>query len=191
MDPSFRGLPAPVPKAIKTKRFDPKIIFLFIGGVLLAAAMTVIFVVMSENDSRYNTLRLSWRLDNLNQMLKTSQDNTQSSNMRKLNSEISVLVTGDYNEIVKLLPASKIDPKAKEYREAERTRAADLMSKLNTARVNGVFDREYKPVLRAELLEAQKLAERVRKASSNKDLRTALETFSDHINTSVSHIDAL
>lgn len=153
--------------------------------------MTVIFVVMSENDSRYNTLRLSWRLDNLNQMLKTSQDNTQSSNMRKLNSEISVLVTGDYNEIVKLLPASKIDPKAKEYREAERTRAADLMSKLNTARVNGVFDREYKPVLRAELLEAQKLAERVRKASSNKDLRTALETFSDHINTSVSHIDAL
>lgn len=190
MDPSFRGLAAPVPKSAKPPKFPVKIVLLVFGVLIFTMIAYVMITTYLAGNSAYAPLELGLRMDTLARLAKDSVPSVKDSNFSKVNSEISNMFASDNGEIQRLIPRGRNDPTSKQYRNAERDRARKLRDELNTAKINGVFDAKYKTVLREEIVSVQKAAKRLSR-TAGKDFKAALTTFVEHADTALLRLDRL
>lgn len=190
MDPSFRGLAAPVPKSAKPPKFPVKIVLLVFGVLIFTMIAYVMITTYLAGNSAYAPLELGLRMDTLARLAKDSVPSVKDSNFSKVNSEISNMFASDNGEIQRLIPKGRNDPTSKQYRNAERDRARKLRDELNTAKINGVFDAKYKTVLREEIVSVQKAAKRLSR-TAGKDFKAALTTFVEHADTALLRLDRL
>lgn len=192
MDPTFLGMPAPVPHANKKGANIPiKIAALVIGVVFIFALIFTLVSALSQNTGKYDGQRLLWRLKTVYDITNNSRSRINDPDLSKVNAEVGVVIIGDYNTLSGLIPTVKMDPEAKKYQAAEKTHASDTETTLNTARVNGIFDSTYAPILRDELAAIQKAAVKLYGTTTKSATKTALKDLSDHIDTELAHIDAL
>lgn len=190
MDPTFKGLAAPVPKSAKPPKFPVKVVLLVLGFLMLAMVAYVMLTSYFEGNGAYAPLQLGLRMDTVAKMAKDATPNIKDPDFSKVNSEISNILASDNGSIQRILPTGKNDPTSKQYRSAERSRGLKLTEELKTARINGVFDAKYKSILREEIVTLQKAAKRLAK-SSNKDFKAVLTTFVDHADTAIYRLDSL
>ncbi len=190
MDPTFKGLAAPVPKSAKPPKFPLKVVFLVTGVLMLTMIAYVVMTDYFEGDSSYGPLQLSLRMNTAAELAKNSTRDIKDPSLSKLNSEISNVLASDNGTMQRLLPVGKNDPTSKQYRSAERARSLELIEELKVARTNGVFDAKYKSILRDELVTLQKAAKRLAKTSS-KDFADFLTTFIGHTDTAINRLDSL
>jgi hypothetical protein len=190
MDPTFKGLAAPVPKSAKPPKFPVKVVLLVLGFLMLTMIAYVMLTSYFEGNGAYAPLQLGLRMDTVAKMAKDATPNIKDPDFSKVNSEISNILASDNGSIQRILPTGKNDPTSKQYRSAERSRGLKLTEELKTARINGVFDAKYKSILREEIVSLQKAAKRLAKNSS-KEFKAILTTFIDHADTAIYRLDSL
>ncbi|NCU30631.1 hypothetical protein EOL73_03315 [Candidatus Saccharibacteria bacterium] len=190
MDPTFKGLAAPVPKSAKPPKFPVKVLLLVFGVLMLTMIAYVVLTGYFAGNSAYAPLELSLRMDTAARMSKDATVNIKNPSFSKVNSEISNILSSDNGEIQRLVPTGRNDPTSKKYRSAEKSRVEKLNEDLIAARNNGVFDSEYKTIIRNELVVLQKAAGKLSKRTTG-DFKSALITFVDHAEIAITRLDSL
>ena len=131
------------------KKTSPIMMVVLIVGVLLALAAVIFMFSQQTGDPARESQVLTWRGQQLQDMLDLGSKYAQSADMQKFNSEASILVAGDlarlqtiyeelgYKKAMKDVQAAESDPK--------------MIEDLTTAGVNGRFDVVYKSALSDQL----------------------------------------
>lgn len=190
MDPTFKGLAAPVPKSTKPPKFPVKVLLLVFGILMLTMIAYVVLTTYFEGNGAYAPLELGLRMDTAAKMSKDATPNIKDPDFSKVNSEISNILASDNGELQRILPTGRNDPTSKQYRSAERNRSLELAEELKVARINGVFDTKYKTIIRDEIVNLQKAAKRLARNSSA-DFKAILTNFISHADIAIARLDSL
>ncbi len=181
MDPTFKGLSAPTPTRMRTNNASLKKVLVIAGGfLLLIAVIGIVATLLTPNDTALSQ-RLLYRLDALSALATTANSSIQDDNLSKINADVSIVLTGDIASINKLIPTAKTTPEltAIKTEEADATTTANL----KTALVNGEYDSTYKTVLEQKLEAAKALAAELAGKTTSAQLKQALATLQDHLQT--------
>lgn len=153
---------------------------LLIGGGVIALLIVVIIVLgMMNGGSGDNQQRLLFRLSNLDSTMDEARRNIRSDSLGKINTETSLVISGDIVAIESLIPVKKNDKSLNAIQDEE----ADTVTveRLKTAALNNQHDSTYKTVLADKLQSTYELAGEVAKKSSDSKLKAALQTLQDHL----------
>lgn len=135
---------ATVPKG-GSKPVSDKLFFSLIGGgLLLALIVGLLFVFLSSGSSpKQDLARLSAKLQSLQTIADTTQENIVSNNLRGTNSTLSLTLTNAAADLAPLLSSNGINPEKldKKLTEAEETDV--ILKELDDAWLNAVIDRSY------------------------------------------------
>ncbi len=181
MDPTYKGLATPVPNKInQTSGPNLKLVVLISLAVLAVLGIVGFFISSAGSEDRYLTQRLSYRLDTLDTIAGGAQANVSDDNLRKISSELSLVLTGDIAAIKKLLPIVKTDSKLTAIKTEETDKTT--MDGLKDAKLNGIYDTAYKTALVEKLQTSYQLTQDVKSKSSSKSMKSALTTLGEHLN---------
>lgn len=165
--------PAPV------KTLNPLVLWGLIGGLLVLAVVVVLGISSASSGPSPSSLAsIAANFDNLKRLSEDAQDNIQSSELRTLNSSLTLSLTNTNRDLTEPLAAQNISLKdkknptvagvTKEYEE--------LASRLEDARLNAVFDRTYAREMTYVIKTLRSDMAILYKKSRSSDLKTALET---------------
>lgn len=193
MDPTFRGMRAPVPTSRKFgAKLSVKMIGLVLGVLVFIAVAISLFSYFSTDPNQYDSQRMLGRLKTVTSLTNGAQRQLKDPGLLKVNAEANVILVGDYNTLGRIIPAMKADDtQLKSYQSAEKSHAASLDSKLSTARINGYYDTTYKSLLITELQTLKVSVKKLYASTSNTDLKTAYKNLADHLDTSLKHLNEL
>lgn len=181
MDPSLLGKPMSAPTAHKP---PPRInLRLMTIGLSIAIALSLGALLLMTSGDSTQTLqqRLSARNTSLLKVLADGQKNITNDDLRKFNSELTLVLTGDaanVQSVLKIAGAIKIDKTI----TAEESNAQTLQ-KLIDAKLNGRYDTAYKQVLSTQLESLSELLRELYGATTSRSLREATNTQYKHVTT--------
>lgn len=189
MDPTYKGLSVPTPTKVRQKGPSFKRPLLIgLGGVLFIILLWVLVTIFSPNTTAISQ-RTLYRVDSLTTMMKSAQSNIQDDSLAKLNADLYIVILGDYSALSKAIPTAKSSKELTAIK-TEETDAATT-AKLKTAKVNGKFDSTYKAVLLQKMEAANALAVELKGVSSKSAVKSALTTFTGHLQTYYTQLKAL
>ena len=139
------SISTPIPQ----KTLNPVILWGLIGGVLLLAVTMVLTLANSGGNPKESLTTYQLRVEALEEVSVEAQENIQTSELRIINSNLSLVLT-DAKQGVAEFQTEKVDKKS----EAFQTVAAEteeLKSNLDEARLNAIYDRTYARELRYEI----------------------------------------
>lgn len=177
MDPTFKGLPTPLPTVQRKPGPNIVAIVSITGGFLLL--IFVLGLLFGRGGGSVNEKQqLLYRLDATISLVDNAKKSLQNDDLQKINTELSLILKGDQPAVVAAIP--KIKP-TKEL-TALKTKEADAETteKLKTAAVNGLHDTTYKEVLQQKLSELYTLSAKVNGETTSKSLKSATATLNEH-----------
>ncbi len=178
MDPTFKGLPTPLPTARQQQGPNFRLILLVASGFLLL--IFVLGLLFSSGGSPTDTTqRLVYRIDALIALTSSAKSNIKDDELAKLNAELSLTLIGDQALLTSVLPKVKVDKTLTAIKKEEADSAT--LALLKDASVNGTHDTTYRSVLSTKIQETSALAEEVSSASSKKVIKDILTTLKDHL----------
>mgnify|MGYP006951059989 CR=1 FL=1 len=133
---------APTP----VKTLNPMILWGLIGGLLILAIVAIIGVSSSIGGNPTSSLAsVGARLDGLRTQSEAGQKNIQSSQLRTLNSSLTLVLTNANRDFAAPLKAQEINLKDNKNESilAVRNDFTEVEKRLEDARLNGVYDRTY------------------------------------------------
>ncbi len=181
MDPTFKGLGAPMPSKTSSSGPNFKLIFIILGGVLAVVIIASLIIGRVNGDSTALSQRLLYRLDALYSLTSNAQSNIVSDDIAKINSEASLVLAGDIVAVEEVIPAAKSSSTLTAIKTEELD--ATTVANLKTAKINGVYDKTYTTALLQKLEAAYALAGEVNDGSSSTKVKAALTTLRDHLST--------
>lgn len=149
---------------------------LIIGSVLLLLAVIGIILssISKANDPRDDMSTLLARLDTLQELTALGVKHVKGSDIKKVNSDASLIISGDVQAIEKALASQGVEQASK----ADQAAEADpkTLANLEDARVNGSFDSAYPTALREKLLSTNALMQSIHGRTKNGSVKAALST---------------
>ncbi|MEO5499139.1 MAG: hypothetical protein ABIR46_01405, partial [Candidatus Saccharimonadales bacterium] len=170
MDPSLYGQRITPPTAQKPpSKFTPRLL-LIIGFVIFAilAAFVLIFLNAASNDP---TLRqkLSARQTTTLDIIADGQKNLTSDSLKKVNSELNLVLKSDDGELQTALATSGMKKVEKDVAASEA--GTETLTSLKNAKLNGQYDTVYSSVITQKLTTLRGLILEVHEQSRSKALK--------------------
>ncbi len=138
----LNSIAAPTP----VKILNPLILWGLIAAALIVIIIVVVVVASTAGSgSGKNLAGVGARASTLREVSAAAQKNIQSSQLRTLNSSLTLVLTDANRELTAPLKAQEINLKDAKNTSivAVKKDFADLEKRLEDARLNGVFDRTY------------------------------------------------
>ena len=142
-DPSYLDTIAVKPHA---KTMNPFILWGLIGGGLLLAVLAILAIASAGGPSNKEKLTtFAARMSSLQAISEDVQEDIQSSELRTLNSNLTLVLANANRDLAPLLSDQKISLKEKKNEQVKAVAAdtTELTDRLEDARLNAVFDRTY------------------------------------------------
>lgn len=153
--------------------------WLIIGLILGVLAVVVIaltaFANMSGGPSR-DLERLSARLTSLQTITDAAQPNITHGELRSSNSNLSIFLSNTNRDIVEPLENNGINPKKLDKALIESESYTDMVSTLEDARLNGVYDSVYVREMGLRLAELNALMGRIHSTTRSQSMKEFLVT---------------
>lgn len=140
-----------------------------------------LLIATRANDPSENIDRLNARLKALSEIVADGEKNARSSDLVKLNSDASILITGDKIAIKNATELAGVTGKYKDAIAAESSK--ETLASLKQAAVDGRFDREYKKVLSEKLVSTQDLLREVNSQSAKTEVKSTTKNAHAHFTT--------
>lgn len=178
MNPQYTDTLPPAPTKIKSQRFPAKLIVLAIGLIIVLAIGGGLMVLSKSNNPITQMQRLSVRLDTLQALLKEGTKNVRNPDLKKVQTDASILVAGDAASIGQAIEVAGVKkiPKDITALEADATTFATLAD----AKFNGHFDDAYIKALSLKLESTMALMREVQAKTGNAQLKAALSLAYGH-----------
>lgn len=128
------------------KKMNPLLLWGLIAGLLIAIIVVVIAVASNAGSgSSKNLAGIGARASTLKDTSEDAQKNIQSSQLRTLNSSLTLVLTDTNRELAAPLKAQEINLKDTKNTSivSVKTEFEALEKRLEDARLNGVYDRTY------------------------------------------------
>lgn len=178
MNPQYQNIISPPPSKRQTTRFTPKALLL-VGGILIAVLIAITLLLLGSGNKPVSQMEhLSARFETLQTILKLGTKNVKAADLKKVQSDASILVIGDgalINQAMKDAGFAKI---SKDITTSEADAAT--LATLSDAQLNGTFDTAYKKVLSQKLESTMALMREIDSKTNNKALKSALSTAYTH-----------
>jgi len=179
MDPSLLGHPIPTPTARKRTGVMTKRTLFVALAVIAAIAAGAFMLLGSQDNSGQLQQRLSARQATTLRLIADGQKNIESDDLAKLNSELSIVLTGDNVTLQSALKTAGMKKADKTVVAAEAD--TETFTKLKTAKLNAQYDASYKNVLIQKLESLQALLQELHGKTKSKSLKSALATEYEHV----------
>ncbi len=173
MDPSLLGQPIPVPTTQKPSRGINGRVIAFILAGLVAVVAGIFLLLNSGDNSGALQQRMTLREKALLEITKDGQKHIISPELRKINSEISILLYGHSARLDAAYKKSGV--KATKDKAVVSDENADAsLEKLKSAELNGQYDSVYKGVLTQHLTALNALGREFHNSTKSKSVKDAL-----------------
>ena len=180
-DPNYLDSIAVKPQV---KTMSPFLLWGIIGGVLAVAVLVVFLVAGGAGPSTKDKLTTyGAKISSLKTISEDAQENIQSSQLRTLNSSLSLVLANANRDVAAPLKAQDISLKEKKDEQVRAVAAEtlELTQRLEDARLNAVFDRTYAREIAYYLKSLRSEMSELYNASRNSALKTTLATTDDTI----------
>lgn len=148
---------------------------LILAGAVAILLLIIIIVVSSLSGNSKLTEKLAARLTTTEQTAQSATTNLKSSQLRALNSNLKSYFANAINDITPILASDNIKIKSLDKNVLTAESNADLLSTLEDARLNAVYDRTYAREMAYQLDTIMTLMLQIYNNTSNKELRTFLD----------------
>jgi len=179
MDPTYKGLPTPLPTVQGRRGPNLRLVLIIAGAFLLLITVLGLIFSAGNGSSTEQNQRLLYRLDALLTLTKNAQDQLKDDSLKKLNAELSLVLTGDQTAVTKVIPTAKNSSSLTAIKTEETD--ADTTAKLKTAASNGTYNSTYKSVMQDKLSSLYSLSATVGKSSASSKTKAALATMNEHL----------
>lgn len=180
MDPTYKGLPTPLPTAQPKRGPNLKLILIIAGAFLVL--ITVLGLVFSRGSGNVNEQQqLLYRLDAFMTLMNDGKRSLTDDNLQKINAEITLVLAGDQAAVKAATPTAKSSKALTALKAAEADSATT--EKLKTAAQAGAYNTTYEEVLVEKLSSLYTLSAKVNKDTSSKKLKAATATLNEHLTT--------
>ena len=141
-----------------------------------AAILIIIFIIINGifSGSVKPTEQLAARLLSTADTSNSATANIKSSQLRALNSDLKIYLTNTIRDITPILTTSSINIKSLDKKTISIESNADLLSRLEDARLNVVYDRTYAREMAYQLDTVLTLMLQINNSTSNKTLKSFL-----------------
>lgn len=180
MDPSLYGQRITPPTAQKApSKFTPRL--LLIIGFFVFAILAGIGLVVMNASSKDPTLRqkLSARQTTTLAIIADGQKNLTSDTLKKINSELNLVLKSDDAELQAALLSSGMKKPGKEIVAAED--GSETLATLKNAKLNGQYDKTYRTVITQKLTTLRGIMLEVHQQSRSKALKQLLVNEDAHL----------
>lgn len=179
MDPTYKGLPTPLPTIQRKRGPNLKLVALIAGGFLLLITILGMLFANSGSGNSEQNQRLLYRLEALIALTSGDQSNVKNDDLQKISAELSLILTGDQTTLKTIIPTVKSSKTLVAIKTAEAD--ATTTEKLKTAAANGTYTATYKTVLQDKLSAMYALATTVSGSTSSTKFKNALATLNEHL----------
>lgn len=159
------------------------------GGILVFFILIGVLANLFTTDTSIISQRLLYRMDALEALTASAKNNISSDSLSKINTDLSLVLTGDNTALKKVIPAQKMTSELTKIKTEETD--ADTTAKLKTAKVNGQYDSSYKAVLLQKIETANALITELWSKSSKSAVKAELVTINDHLKVYYTQLKAL
>lgn len=178
MDPTYKGLPTPLP-TVQPKRGPNLKLILIIAGAFLVL-ITVLGLIFSRGGGNVNEQQqLLYRLDSLIELTTSAKQSLTDDDLQKINAEVTLILTGDQTALKAATPTAKSSKALTALKAAEAN--TETTEKLKIAAQSGSYNTTYREVLAEKLSNLYTLSAKVNKEASSKQLKAATATMNEHL----------
>lgn len=172
----------------QVKTMSPVLLWTVIGGVLVFAVVVLLLVLNGGSSSTDSLTRFGARMNSLQAISEDSQENLKSSDLRTLNSNLTLVLTNANRDLKEPFTTLGIKPENKKLATVTEVAAetAELNGRLEDARLNAVFDRTYAREMSYYLKSLRMDIRHIYKSTKNTELKQALETTDSNLSPIVS-----
>ncbi len=163
----------------QTKTINPFILWGLIAAALIIVIVVVIAFMSGGNNPTKQLTRVGASAVNLEELTESANDDIQSSELRSINSSLTLTLTNTNRDLSEPLKKQKINIKNSKKNTSVAAVAAEYGSvneRLEDARLNGLYDRTYVRELTYLLKTLHADMEELYNSSKSKSLRSTLET---------------
>lgn len=191
-NPSQNGAPIPLdylnqisPQAPKKQVFRFDLTHIIIIGLILVVVVSILALILNSTGGGKKELleQLSARLTATEIVVNDAQPKLKSSELRSLNSNLKIYMTNTNRDIIAPLSAAGISATKISKSVTAAESIDELSSRLEDARLNGVFDRTYAREMTYQLGTILTLLNQNYKNNNDPELRTFLKTSYDNLKT--------
>jgi hypothetical protein len=167
-----------ISSAQPVKTLNPFVLWGLIGGLLIVAIVAVSLILSAGGDSSASLTSTAARFAALQDTTDDAQENLQNSDLRTLNSSLTLVLTNTNRDLAGPLKEQDIKLKDKKNKTISAVTAdfEALENRLEDARLNAVFDRTYAREMTFQLKTLQSDMAVLYKKTNSSSLRTALQT---------------
>ena len=186
MDPSYLGRPIPTPTAQKPSGRMTHRTFLLVLVLVVAIVAGMLMIFASSDNTGQLQQRLSARQETTLKLVADGKKNITDDTLAKLNSELSIVLTGDNTAVQTALKAAGL-------KKVEKTIVADeadamTFEQLKSAKLNAQYDATYRRVMIQKIESLRSLLRELHDATKTKALKPSLAAEYQHLGT---YLDAL
>lgn len=186
MDPSYLGRPIQAPTAQKPSGLMTHRVFIIVLAMVAAVVAGILLMFAGSDSTGTLQQRLSARQTTTLKIVADGQKNITSPSLAKINSELSIVLTGDNAAVQAALTNAGL-------KKVEKTITADeadlvTFEELKSAKLNGQYDATYQRILTQKLESLRALLQELHGATKISDLKPSLAT--EYKNLGV-YLDAL
>lgn len=162
---------------VKKPAMQNRILYIVISAAVLLTLVIAVFALLGSGSGSSKSLStLAARLQTLQSIASTSQQTIKSSQLRTINSSLSLFLTNTNRDILEPLTANKIKSTALDKTVLAKENGAELKKTLEDARLNAVFDRTYAREMSYELDTVAALMKELYTDTKSQSLKAFLET---------------
>lgn len=181
MNPQIKSTLQPPPQKVIASKISLKLLII-IAGTIVTLLIAAGLIIMSANNSPVKQMqRLSARFESLQLIVDQGTKSVQNGDLRKVQSDVSILVKGDVASIESAMIAAGLGKVSKELIALESDQST--LNSLTDARLNGRFDSTYKKALAQKLESTMALMREVNNKTSNRTLKMSLSSAYDHFSS--------
>ncbi|HRF28017.1 MAG TPA: hypothetical protein PL051_00020 [Candidatus Saccharibacteria bacterium] len=163
------------------KTASPWLIWVLIGGVLVAITALVLFIFSLSGKSTESLKSFDERIIVLQDTSKSASKIIQNSQLRSTNSNLAIILTNSKRDLQESLDAKKIKVEEKKLSSEVTKESEKLASTLEDARLNAVYDRTYAREMAYYIKKLRLQMEGLYNGTNDKTLRSTLEDIDSSI----------
>ena len=189
MDPSYLGQPIQAPTANKPQGIMTPRTFLIVLGMIVAIVAGVLLLFAGSDSTGTLQQRLSARQATTLKLVADGQKNITNDDLKKLNSELSIVLNGDSVTVQAALAAAGM-------KKVEKTITADeadlqTFEELKSAKLNGQYDSTYRRVMTQKLESLRALLQELHGATKIRELKPSLAAEYKHLGVYLENLQTL
>jgi hypothetical protein len=153
----------------------PKLIALIAGALVIIVIIIAVVINVLVSNARQPLQRLSARLTSTSTVVSGAQGTLKSSQLRSLNSSLSLYLTDINRDISTPLTSAGVDVAKIDDKITAQESSATLTERLEDARLNAIYDRTYAREMAYRLDTLITLMKQIIASTNNSRLKTFLE----------------